>query len=106
MDYAQEVQPERSDSPELRLWRQALALLMSDAMRHHEGRQAWSARPEVAEAAFQDVMNCGFRLKYLCALTGADADYYCERFRRWVKQHPAGVPLDGRAKRTRKNHSA
>lgn len=94
----------RQATPELRLWRQALALLVTDAMRHHEGRTAWNARPEQAEAAFDDLMNCGYRLKYLCAMAGTDADYYCERFRRWVKQHPAGVPLDGRAKR--KRHTA
>lgn len=104
MNFTQEIEPERRDSPEVRLWRQALALLVTDAMRHHEGRQAWSARPEVAEAAYHDVMNCGHRLKWLCSLAGADPDYYSERFRRWVSQHPKGVPLDGRAKR--KRHTA
>ena len=80
----------RERSPELKLWQQCLALMVCDAACFHQGLKKWGADKHL-ERAYIDVTNKTDRLKWVCALAGSDADYVCERFKRWTARHPQGV---------------
>jgi hypothetical protein len=85
-----DIDLERPATPEQKLWRQVLALLVADAAKYHQGLKFWHGQGADAEAAYRDLMTCSDRLKWVSAMAGSDADYVCERFRRWAARHPPG----------------
>lgn len=94
---------ERTNSPELKLWRAAFACYVADAMRFHQGLPARYGQESEAERAFRDILATGPHLRHLCDMVDMDAAVCTQKFKRWTQRHPAGQVLD---KRTRKNRAA
>lgn len=70
-----------TSSPELLLWQSALTLLLDDARRYHQGKvEIFGAVPGTGQRALRDIKERGPMVRRLCAMTGHDVDWLCERF--------------------------
>jgi hypothetical protein len=88
MDVLTDWGTERIDSPELRLWRQALALMIHDAAMFAQGRPLRGGDDTDGRQAYREVSKCGERLRRLCDFADRDAEYVTTRFNRWVERLP------------------
>lgn len=83
-----ELELEHTDTgtPEKAMWCAALALLLDDARRYHQGkRDTFGAVPGTGQRALRDLIERGPCVRHLCDMAGQDVEWVCERFARSLK---------------------
>lgn len=63
--------------------------MVADAVAYAQGKQCVIGSvidPDELKAAYVDLVTCGPMLQYVCAMSGDDAVFVSERFRRWCGQ--------------------
>lgn len=77
-----------------RLWREALCLLLKDAMSYHsEGKTPSHAKPYDLEQAYDDVVRCGPMLRWCCEWLDYEPEYVSEHFKIWCAREPGAESL-------------
>ncbi len=79
--FALDLEPINHSSPEHALWCAALALMLEDARRYHQGKaDTFGAPSGTGRRALRDITERGLMTRHLCEMTGNDVDWLCERF--------------------------
>ena len=63
--------------------------MVADAVAYAQGKQCVIGSvidPDELAAAYDDLMQCGPMTRYCCDMSGDDAVFVSERFRRWCGQ--------------------
>lgn len=86
-----EIEPTLYGAPQVepmsRMWRAALACLLSDAVCYWEGRPPnRDAEPTDFPEAFEDLVECGPIAHRLSSMCGLDPQYVSASFIRWCEQ--------------------
>lgn len=77
----------QADSPELKLWRSALAIFLRDAQLHLLGNGKGRHNKQDQRLAFNDLCACGEMTRWFCSFTGNNPVWLSEKFRKYVQDY-------------------
>jgi hypothetical protein len=84
--FALDLEPINHSSPEHALWCAALALMLDDARRYHQGKaDTFGAPSGTGRRALRDVLDSGPILRRLCEFADVDAAWVSEQFARSLR---------------------